>query len=91
MKIGSHGRDAAVRVEVEQALAPAPLEDGDEHAVGGADREQVEDDRLDRDHDRAERDEQQQEREQRARSRTRAAAVCFSARSQSCDGRGRRR
>ena len=51
-------------LEVEQVLAPAPLEDRDEHAVGGGDREQVEDDRLERDHDRAERDQQQQEREQ---------------------------
>ena len=41
----------------------ALLEDPDEHAVGGADREQVEHDRLDRDHDRAEREQEQQERE----------------------------
>ena len=47
----------------EEVLAPAVLEDGDEHAVRGADREQVQHDRLDRDHDRAERDQQQQERE----------------------------
>ena len=53
-----------VRVEVEQVLAPAPLEDGDEHAVGRGDREQVEHDRLQRDDDRAERDQQEQEREQ---------------------------
>ena len=56
-------RDPAVGREAEQVRAPAPLEDGDEHAVGGADRQQVEHDRLARDHDRAERDEQEQERE----------------------------
>ena len=53
----------AVRGEPEQRLAVAVLEDEHQHAVGGADREQVEDDRLDRDHDRAERDQHQQERE----------------------------
>ena len=58
------GGDAAGGVEVEQVLAPAPLEDRDEHAVGGRDREQVEQDRLERDDDRAERDQQEQEREQ---------------------------
>ena len=41
----------------------AVLEDEHEDAVGGADRQQVEDDRLDRHHDRAERDQQQDERE----------------------------
>ena len=64
MNIGQPVGDAAVRVEVEQALAPAPLEERDDHAVGGGDREQVEEDRLDRDHDRAERDEQEPEGEQ---------------------------
>ena len=43
------GDDAAVRVEAEHALQVALLEDPDEHAVRRADREQVEDDRLDRD------------------------------------------
>ena len=42
------GGDAAVRVEVEQVLAPAPLEDRDQDAVGGGDRQQVQDDRLER-------------------------------------------
>ena len=46
-----------------QSRAPAVLEHEDEQPVGGAGREQVEDDRLDRDHDRVERHEQQQERE----------------------------
>ena len=55
--------DTAVRLEAQQALAPAPLEDGDEHAEGRADREQVEDDRLEGDHNRAERDQQQSEGE----------------------------
>ena len=52
-----------VRVEAEQALQVTALEDPDEHAVGGSDRQQVEHDRLDRDHDRAERHQEQQERE----------------------------
>lgn len=39
----------------------AVLEDPHQDPVGGRDREQVEQDRLDRDHDRAEGDEQQQE------------------------------
>jgi hypothetical protein len=39
------------------------LEDQHEQAVGGADGEQVQDDRRQRDHDRAERREQEQERE----------------------------
>jgi hypothetical protein len=39
------------------------LEDEHEQAVGGADGEQVQDDRRQRDHDRAERREQEQERE----------------------------
>jgi hypothetical protein len=41
----------------------AVLEDEHEHAVGRADRQQVQHDRLDRHHDRAERDQQQDERE----------------------------
>ena len=57
------GGDAADRLEVEQLLAVAVLEDEHEDAVGGADRQQVEDDRLDRHDDRAERDQQQDERE----------------------------
>ena len=57
------GHDRAVRAEAEQALQMAVLEDPDEHAVSGADREQVEDDRLDRDDDRPEGEQQQQEGE----------------------------
>ena len=56
-------RDPAVRGEAEQALAVAVLEHEHEHAVGRPDRQQVQQDRLDRDHDRAERDQHQQERE----------------------------
>ena len=44
----------AGRVESEQPFGPVVLEDEHEHAVGGGDREQVEQDRLDRDHERAE-------------------------------------
>ena len=57
------GRDAADGLEVQQALEVAVLEDPRDHAVGGADGQQVEHDRLQRDDDAAERDEQQQERE----------------------------
>ena len=71
------GGDPAVRVEVEQVLAPAPLEHRHQHPVGGRDREQVQDDRLHRDHDRAERDQQQHEREQRARSANTSGAAVF--------------
>jgi hypothetical protein len=56
-------RHAVVRGEAEQRLAVAFLKDQHEDAVGGPDREQVEDDRLDRDHDRAEGDQEQQGRE----------------------------
>ena len=64
MNIGSQFAIPPFDCEVEQALAPAPLEERDQHAVGGGHGEQVEQDRLDRDHDRAERDEQEPEREQ---------------------------
>ena len=50
-------------VEAEDRLRPVVLEDEREHAVGGADREQVERDRLERHDDRAEGDEEQCERE----------------------------
>src|SRR3954468_6004996 len=53
----------ADRGEPEQRLSVAVLEDEHEQAVGGPDREQVEDDRLDRDHDRVEGDQHEQERE----------------------------
>ena len=56
--------DRAVALEPEQALRPAVLEDRDEDAVGGADAEQVEQDRLDRDDQRAEGDQQEQEAQQ---------------------------
>ncbi len=56
------GADPSVGVEAEQRLAQPVLEDEDEDPVGGAHREQVEHDRLDRDDDRAEGDQQQQER-----------------------------
>ena len=55
--------DAAGRLEAEQLLPPAVLEDEHEDPVGGGDREQVEDDRLRCDHERAEGEEQEQERE----------------------------
>ena len=55
--------DRAGALEAEQLLAVALLEDQHEHAVGGADRQQVQHDRLDRDDQRAERDQQEHERE----------------------------
>src|SRR5438067_3106158 len=48
------GVDPGGGAEAEEALADAVLEDEHEHSVGGADREQVQHDRLDRDDDRAE-------------------------------------
>ena len=56
-------RDPADGLEVEQALEVAVLEDPGDHAVGGADAQQVQHDRLQRHDHAAERDEQQQERE----------------------------
>src|SRR6202012_3638891 len=47
----------------EQAVQPAPLEQRGEHAVGGADGQQVHDGGLNRDHDRAEGEQQQHEAE----------------------------
>ena len=63
MKIGS--QDAMPPFDWKSSrLSPQPYwKTSDEHAVRGADGEQVEHDRLRRDHDRAERDQQQQERE----------------------------
>ena len=45
------------------SLRPAPLEDRDDHAVGGADRQQVHDHGLERHEQRAEHRHQQQERQ----------------------------
>ena len=47
----------------DEFVAPSPLEDGDEHAVGGADRQQVEDCGLER-HDRRAEDASEQEERQ---------------------------
>ena len=49
--------------DAEEVGAPAPLEHGDHHAVGGGDRQDVHDDGLERHQDRAEHDHQQQERQ----------------------------
>ena len=49
-------------VEPEQPAEPAPLEDGDDDAVGAADRQQVHHRRLQRHGDGPEHDHQQQER-----------------------------
>ena len=58
-----HERLDRTGLEPEQLGAVAVLEDEHEQAEGRAGREQVEQDRLDRDDDRAEGDEQEQERE----------------------------
>ena len=75
-------RDAAVRAEVRAGSRPSPTgrsRRGSPYAA--ADGEQVEEDRLDRDHDRAERDQQDQEGEDAGRSRRRAAPTSSSLRS----------
>jgi hypothetical protein len=56
--------DSRGGAEPEQPIGDAVLEDQDEHTVGGHDGQQVEQDRLRRDHDRAESDEHQPEREE---------------------------
>ena len=56
-------RSAPSRATPNSAVAPAPLEHRDDHAVGGADRQQVHDRGLERHEDRAEHDHQQQERQ----------------------------
>ena len=69
--------DRAVRLEAEQRLGPVVLEDEHEHAVRGADREQVEDDRLQRHDDRAEGDEQQQEARSTSTNAITYGTPCF--------------
>ncbi len=56
-----HDRDRFGHTD--EFVAPSPLEDGDEHAVGGADRQQVEDCGLER-HDRRAEDASEQEERQ---------------------------
>ena len=65
--------DAAGGVEVEQVLAPAPLEHGDHDAEGGGHRQQVQDDRLEGHDDGPEGEQQDPEGEAASRSRTPAA------------------
>ena len=62
MNSGTHEVIGPGLGEPEQALEPAVLEHQNHHAEARGHGEQVQDDRLDRDHDRAERDQQQQER-----------------------------
>ena len=57
------GLDRRALLEADQAGADAVLEDEHDQAVGGADRQQVEDDRGRGDHDRPEDQRQQQEAE----------------------------
>ena len=76
MKIGSHWAMPPFDLKFEQVLAPAVLEDRDDDAVGRAHREQVEHDRLRRDHERPERDEQQANAKSRTNPKT-SGAACF--------------
>ena len=62
--IGTHASIGPDLVDADQVHAPAPLEDGDEDAVGGADRQQVHDHGLERHEQAAEHRHQQQEAEQ---------------------------
>ena len=63
MNIGTKLTIGQRSCDAEQAGAPALLEDGDDHAVGGADREHVHDRGLEGHEQRAEHDHQQQERQ----------------------------
>ena len=74
MKIGTHASITSVGPHAQQVLREALLEDGNQHAVGGARREQVQQDRLDRDDDRAERDQQQQEAQASTKAKTSGSA-----------------
>ena len=60
--IGANDWMGPVPVDTDELAEPAPLEHSDDHAVAGADRQQVHDRRLDRHEHRAEHHEQQQER-----------------------------
>ncbi len=60
----SPGLDGRARIDTEHAAEPSPLEDHHHHAVGGADRQQVHDDGLERHEHAAEDDEQQHEAQQ---------------------------
>ena len=60
--IGTNGSIGAPSTS-RMPTAPAPLEDGDDDAVGGADRQQVHHHRLERHQQRPEHDHQQQERQ----------------------------
>ena len=63
MKSGTQLSMTPLGVMPERPGEPAVLEHQDQHAVGRGRREQVQDDRLDRDDDRVERHEHQQERQ----------------------------
>ncbi len=59
-----HRRDrlhVAERLEAEEAVEPAPLEDDHQHAVGRRDRQHVHQHRLDRQHDAAQHQQQHEE------------------------------
>ena len=59
--------DRAFLADADEVLHPAPLEDRDDHAVGGADRQQVHDHGLERHEQRSEHEHQQHEAEQQDR------------------------
>ena len=64
MIIGMNGDDRHGRLQADEVLAPAPLEDHDHDAVRGADAQQVQQRRLQRDEQRPEHQREQQERQQ---------------------------
>jgi hypothetical protein len=64
--IGTNGSIGA-GLDAGDAVEPTPLEHGDDHAVGGADRQQVHDHRLQRHQQRPEHRHQQQERQRQHR------------------------
>ena len=61
--------DRPFLADADELLAPAPLEDRDDHAVRGADRQQVHDRGLERHEDRSEHRHQQQEAQAGSRCR----------------------
>ena len=68
------GRDRLGRGDVPERRAVTHLEDEDDDPERAAERDEVEDRRLDRQHDRPERPRQQDEREDRARTRGRTGS-----------------
>ena len=69
------GLDRTGPVDADQVLRPAPLEDRDHDPVGRADRQQVDDHRLERHQEAAEHQHQQQERQHQHRGHDQREAI----------------